>query len=242
MTTVLITGANRGIGLALTKHYAGEGADVIACCRTPDKAGALNDFAATSGGRVRVLPLEVADDASIAALKRAVGDQPIDILINNAGILGSETQSCDEIDVEGWMKSLRVNALGPVLIAQALRDNVRKSAQKKIVAISSDAGSNAFDCYQGGAAGRNRYAYRASKAALNSGMIGLARDWKADGVLVLMLNPGFVQTDMPGPRALASPLSITAETSARGISTRIAELTPITSGSFRDYGGQFIPW
>src|SRR5262249_34983320 len=154
------------------------------------------------------------------------GDQPIDILVNNAGILGPEPQTADHINVEGWLTTMRVNALGPVLVAQALRDNLRRSSQKKLVAISSDAGSTSFDCYLGNAAGGSRYAYRASKAALNNGMRGLARDWAVDGVLVGILNPGFVRTDMTGPRGAASPISISPEESARCLVRRIAELTP----------------
>lgn len=242
MTTVLITGANRGIGLALARQYAADGAEVIACSRDPGRAGALKELAAASGGRVRIMQLEVADDASIASLKRTLGDQPIDILINNAGITGPEPQSADSIDAGGWLTTLRVNALAPILIAQALHDNLNRGTEKKLVAISSDAGANSFDCYYGSPAGRHRYAYRASKAALNSGMRGLARDWAADGVLVGILNPGWVRTDMGGPRAAASSASISPEESARGIIRRIAELTSATSGAFRDYGGVTIAW
>lgn len=242
MTTVLITGANRGIGLALTQQYAAEGAEVIACCREPARADALKELAAASGRRVRIIQLEVANDASIASLKGALGDQPIDILINNAGIIGPEPQSADQIDANGWMTTLRVNALAPILIALALRDNLRRSSEKKLVAISSDAGSNSFDCYYGSVTGRNRYSYRASKAALNNGMRGLARDWAADGVLVGILNPGFVRTEMTGARAVDHPASISPEDSARGIIRRIAELSPASSGAFRDYGGVTIAW
>ncbi|WP_027515773.1 SDR family oxidoreductase [Bradyrhizobium sp. WSM1417] len=242
MTTVLITGANRGIGLALARQYATDRADVIGCCREPARADALKDLAAASEGRVRVMQLDVSNEASIASLERALSYQPIDILINNAGIVGPEAQSADSIDVEGWMTTLRVNALAPILIAQALRDNLRRGFEKKLVAISSDAGSTSIDSYGGSALGRNRYAYRASKAALNNGMRGLARDWANDGVLVRILNPGFVQTDMTGARATGSTASISPEDSARGIIRRIAELAPDTSGSFLDCLGQVVPW
>lgn len=242
MTTVLITGASRGIGLALARQYAADHADVIGCCREPARADALKGLAAASGGHVRIMQLDVPDEASIASLKRALSDQPIDILINNAGIVGPDIQSADRIDVEGWMTTLRVNALAPILIAQALRDNLRRGSEKKLVAISSDAGSASIDCYGGSALGRNRYAYRASKAALNNGMRGLARDWANDGVLVAILNPGFVRTDMTGARAAHSSASISSEDSAHGIIRRIAELAPDTSGSFQDYRGEAIPW
>ncbi|MDA9503999.1 hypothetical protein XI09_04235 [Bradyrhizobium sp. CCBAU 11386] len=242
MTTVLITGAGRGIGLALSRHYAADGANVIGCCREPARADALKDLAAVSRGRVRILQLDVSDEASIRSLKRALNEQPIDILINNAGIVGPATQSADCIDAEGWITTLRVNALAPILIAQALRDNLRRSSEKKLVAISSDAGSNSVDCYRGSALSRNRYAYRASKAALNNGMHRLARDWADDGVLVGIVNPGFVRTDMTGASAAASSASISPEDSARGIIQRIAELTSDTSGAFQDYRGEPMQW
>lgn len=242
MTTVLITGASRGIGLAIARQYAADRADVIGCCREPAVANALKDLAVVSGGRVQIMQLDVSDETSIASLKRALNEQPIDILINNAGILGPETQSDDDIDAEGWITTLRVNALAPILIAQALRDNLRRSSEKKLVAISSEAGSTSMDCYRGSALGRNRYAYRASKAALNNGMHRLARDWASDGVLVGILSPGFVRTDMAGARAAASSVSISPEDSARGIIRRIAELTSDTSGAFQDYRGESLPW
>lgn len=241
MTTVLITGANRGVGLALARQYATDGAEVIACCREPAKADALKELAAASGSRARILPLDVADETSIASLKRALSDQPIDVLINNAGILGPEVQSATRIDAEGWMRTLRVNALAPILVAQALRDNLRRSSEKRLVAITSGYGSVSID-WPSTVPAHERYAYRASKAALNSGMRALSRDWAIDGVLVGILDPGWVRTDMGGPRAAASSASISPEESARSIIRRTAGLTPATSGTFQDPKGEAIPW
>lgn len=243
MTTVLITGANRGLGLALARLYVAEDAEVIACCRVPEKADALKELAASPIGRVRIMQLDVADEASIASLKRALGDEPIDILINNAGINGTpKAQSADCIDAEGWLTTLRVNALSPVLIAQALRANLRSGSEKKLVAISSDLGSTSVDYGSTSSVRSERYAYRASKAALNNSMRALSRDWAGDGVLVAILNPGFVRTDMTGARGAASPAAISAEESARGLIRRIAELVPANSGAFRDYRGETIAW
>lgn len=241
MTTVLITGANRGIGLALARLYAADEADVIACCRDAARADALEELAA-SCGRVRMVELDVADQASIARLKRDLGDQPIDILINNAGIIGPTDQSADCIEADGWMTTLRVNALAPMLIAQALRENLRRSSGKRLVAISSGLGSTSIG-YDGAASAYiNRYAYRASKAALNNSMRGLSREWSGDGVLVAILAPGLVLTDMGGTHAAASGYAISPEESARGLIRRIAELTPTTSGSFQNYRGEQIAW
>lgn len=231
MTTVLITGANRGIGLALTRQYAGDGAGVIACCRDPARANSLRELAESPDGRIRIMPLDVVDEDAIASLKRALGDQPIDILINNAGISVPSARSADRIDTEIWMTTLRVNALAPMLIAFALRDNLRRSNEKKLVAISSISGSTST-------AGGGSYAYRASKAALNNGMRGLSRDWAADGILVGILNPGWVQTDMVDGQTAY----ISAEECARGLIRRIAELSPVTSGVFQDYRGVVSRW
>jgi NAD(P)-dependent dehydrogenase (short-subunit alcohol dehydrogenase family) len=242
MTTVLITGANRGIGLALVRQFAAQGANVIACCREPGKADALKALAASSA-KVRIVLLEVGDEASIANLTRELGDQPIDIVINNAGINGTpRPQSADALDADNWMYTMRINALCPMLISHSLRENLKRGTQKKLVSISSDMASTGVDYGATSLVKSERYAYRASKAALNNGMKGLARDWAADGIQVLMVNPGFVQTDMTGARALASPASITAETSARNIVQRIAELTPQTSGAFLDHSGATLAW
>lgn len=231
MTTVLITGTNRGVGLALTRLYAADGAEVIACCRSPESADALNQLTAACNRRVQIMQLDVADETSIASLKHALGDRPIDIVINNAGMSDPSARSPDRIDTEIWMKTLRVNALGPMLVAYALRDNLRRGSEKKLAAISSNFGSTS-------SAGGGSYAYRASKAALNNGMRGLSRDWACDGILVAILHPGWVRTAMGGGEVAA----VSAEESASGLSRRIAELTPATSGSFQDYRGSPIRW
>lgn len=228
MSMVLITGAARGIGLALAQQYAAEGADVIACCRDPARAAALKELVESSGGRVRIMKLDVTDEAAVASLKRTLGDEPIDILINNAGVAGL---SNDKIEPEGWMTTMRVNALAPMLIAQSLRENLKRSSEKKLVAITSIMGSTS-------AAGGRKYAYRASKAALNNGMRGLSRDWAGDEILVGLLNPGWVKTEMGGGEtAYISPGEC-----ARGLVRRIAELTPATSGVFQDYRGVVSRW
>src|SRR5947208_1983965 len=127
MRTVLITGANRGVGLALATQYAADGAHVIACCRDPAKAESLKELATGSAGRVRIMQLEMGDEASIKALKRALRDEPIDVLLHNAAINGSpKPQTADEIDGENWIQCMRVNALGPMLLSQTLLENLKR--------------------------------------------------------------------------------------------------------------------
>lgn len=225
------------------RQYAVDESDVIACCREPAKADELQDFAESSGGRVRIVQLDVGGPTSITALKSTLGDAPIDIVINNAGINGTpKDQSAARIDPENWVTTMRVNALGPILISQALIDNLKRGSEKKLVAISSAYGSSGKYFGEGYASASNRYAYRASKAALNNGMRGLARDWADDGVLVGILDPGFVRTGMAGESALGSSSSISPDESARGIKDRIRLLGPETSGVFQRFWGEPIPW
>lgn len=231
MATVLITGANRGIGFALAQQYAAEGMQVIACCRNPANADSLKGLKESSGGRVRILPLNVADEASIATLKVTLGDEPLDILINNAGIGSGGLASTGLIDTKLWLDHTRVHTLAPILIAQTFQTNLKRSTQKKLVSISSATGSIANN--RGGG-----YSYRASKAALNSCMRGLSRDWYNDGIIVGLFDPGWVATDMTA----GQPAYISTEESARGLIARISELTLATSGSFQDYRGTRIRW
>ena len=230
MTTVLVTGANRGIGLEFVRQYAADGAEVIACCRDPAGAAELQAVADASGGRVRPVQLDVASAGDIAALKAALTGRPLDIVINNAGISGPPRQSADDIDVEGWLEAFRVNTVAPVAVAQALHENLKAGAQKKLVAITSQLGSTTNN-------GGQRYAYRSSKAALNNAMRGLSRDWAGDGIAVGIFHPGWVKTDMGGQAAPVTP-----EQSVTGLRQRIAELGRENSGAYRDYAGQALPW
>ena len=230
MPTVLVTGANRGIGLEFVRQYAADGAEVIACCRDPASAKALQALADAPGGRVRLMQLDVASAADLAALKTALAGQPIDIVINNAGISGPRRQSSHDIDLEGWLETFRVNTVAPVAVSQALHANLKAGAGKKLAAITSGLGSTAGNSGQ-------RYAYRSSKAALNNAMVGLSRDWAGDGITVGIFHPGWVSTDMGGASAPVTP-----EASVKGLRQRIAELGPANSGAYRDYAGHEIAW
>jgi len=224
MTTVLVTGANRGIGLEFVRQYRDEGATVIACCRAQAKAAALK------GLGVRVMELELRDPAAPARLAAALKDEAIDILINNAGIFGPQRQSASDSDFEGFVETFRVNSLAPLMVAQALRANLMAGRDKKLIVLTSKMGSIADS--SGGT-----LAYRASKAALNMIFHGVAREWAADGIAVGIFHPGWVQTDMGGPDAL-----IGVEKSVQGLKRRIAELNLQASGHFLDYKGQEIGW
>jgi NAD(P)-dependent dehydrogenase (short-subunit alcohol dehydrogenase family) len=224
MTTVLITGANRGLGLEFTRQYKAEGAEVFACCRHPAHADSLN------GLGVRVMELDVADPASIAAAAGTLKGVAIDIFISNAGIWGPQAQSADNCDPEAVMETLRVNAVAPFRLARAFKPNLLAGAGRKLAVLTSKMGS--ISDSSGG-----EIAYRASKAALNMIMHAVAKEWARDGILVGIFHPGWVKTDMGGPNA---PLD--AKTSVAGLRARIAELSARTSGRFRDYSGKEIGW
>lgn len=224
MTTVLITGANRGLGLEFCRQYKQEGADVIACCRRPEKAAAL----AALG--VRIEELNVTDSASIVRLADALKNTPIDILISNAGIWGPEQQGAADCPPEAMIDVFTVNTVAPLMLARALKPNLIAGHGKKLVVLTSKMGS--ISDSSGGVV-----AYRASKAALNIVMHGLAKEWAREGLLVGVLHPGWVRTDMGGPNA---PLDAVA--SIAGLKQRIAELNAATSGRFIDYAGKEIGW
>ncbi len=229
MTTVLITGANRGIGLEFARQYAADGAEIIACCREPAKADALNALAKSSPN-VRIAALDVTNSNSIAALAQDLKGTPIDILINNAGVGGPRERAQGIIPAETWLKIFAVNSVAPVAVAIALHGNLMAGKDKKLVTITSQLGSIAN--HGGGA-----YPYHASKAAVNSFMRGLAREWARDGISVGIFHPGWVQTDMGGTNAPVTPPQ-----SVSGLRAQIAKLSLPNSGTFRDYTGKEIAW
>jgi NAD(P)-dependent dehydrogenase (short-subunit alcohol dehydrogenase family) len=226
MPTVLITGANRGIGLELTRQYAADGWSVIACCRKPKEAKAL----LAVKGEVELRPLDVSKPASIAKLKAALANRPIDVLLNNAGIYG-QRGGFGKTDAKDFLATVQVNTLAPLLVSEALLGNLTRGAQKKIASITSKMGSI------GDGPGGGGYAYRASKTALNMVMANAAAELKGKGIMTVVLHPGWVQTDMGGRNA---PVKI--PDSAAGIRKVIAGLTPATSGRFYNYDGAPLPW
>ncbi|OEY65374.1 SDR family oxidoreductase [Marinobacter sp. X15-166B] len=217
---VVITGANRGIGLELARHYAGAGSDVIGVCRE-----ASADLKAVAARVVE--GVDVTRDAGIEAMTAALATQRIDLLINNAGLLQDE--QLGSIDFDSIRQQMEINAYAPLRVAQALLANI--PAGGKIANITSRMGSIA-DNDSGG-----RYGYRASKAALNAFAKSLAIDLKPNGIAVAVLHPGFVKTRMVNFGGLISP-----EESARGLAARIAELNLDNTGSFWHQNGELLPW
>ena len=226
MATVLITGANRGIGLELTRQYAAAGWDVIACCRKPKEATALLKVK----GKIELKTLDVTKPASIKKLAADLKGRAIDVLLNNAGILGHRV-GFGKADAKEFLSIIQVNALGPLLMTEAFWGHVKRSKEKKIVAITSGMGSIASGANGGS------YAYRSSKAALNMVMANAALDLKEKGLSLAVISPGWVQTDMGGKGA---PLKV--GDSAAGIIKVIDGLTLESSGSFFNYNGDKLPW
>lgn len=239
MPTILITGANRGLGLEFVRQYAADGARVIACCRAPAAAEALNKLAADHS-QVTVEELDVIRPASIAALAGRLQGGALDVFINNAGVLtgsttgasvaGDPSQTFGTLDSDAWDYVLRINTIAPIMLAEAFSPHVAASGQGKIINISSSMGSLAR--------GQSGFtAYRSSKAALNSAMLSIAVPLAKLGITIANLHPGWVQTDMGGQGA-----DITPEESISGMRKVIAALTLKDTGRFLDYTGAIVPW
>ncbi len=230
MPTVLITGANRGIGLALARGYAAEGWRVYACCRHPDKAKDLKALKEASGERVAIHRLDVTDGLKVANLARELAEEAIDLLINNAGISGPKN-GFGETDYDRWQPVLAVNTFAPLRMAERFVEQVARSEGKLIVNISSKMGSI------GANAGSNSIVYRASKAALNQVSKCLAMALAPRGITVILFHPGWVSSDMGGSKAPVTP-----EDSAAGIRAVIAGVTAADNGRFFNYDGEELPW
>jgi len=224
----VITGANRGIGLELARQVAARGDFVEAGARDPGAAAGLQVIAEREPARVRVHTCDVASDTSVRAFAAAVGDVAVDVLINNAGVKGKR-QPLAELDFEDAIRTIDTNALGAVRVTRALLPNLFRGEGKRVAHISSGLGSIA-DNTTGDA-----YAYRMSKAALNMASRSMAVDLRGEGIISVVLNPGWVKTDMGGPSA---PTEV--EESVRRMLGIINGLTLEQSGSFIDYRGHTI--
>jgi NAD(P)-dependent dehydrogenase (short-subunit alcohol dehydrogenase family) len=227
MPTVLLTGANRGLGLEFARQYAGRGWRVLACCRDPEKASELNAVP----GDVAVHRLDVRDLDGVAALARELRGTAIDVLLNNAGVYGPNRMHLGRIDYAAWADVLAVNVLGPTRLIECFVDHVAASAKKLVACVSSQMGSM----------GRNttgrHYLYRSSKAALNAIVKSLAIDLRDRGVTLITLHPGWVKTDMGGADA-----DLPIPDSVRDVIALLERVTLADSGRFLNHDGSEIPW
>jgi NAD(P)-dependent dehydrogenase (short-subunit alcohol dehydrogenase family) len=230
MPSILITGANRGLGLEFAKQYAEAGYRVFATAREPKRAEALLSLA-KKHTTLSVHALAPTEPDSIASLVRELNGQPLDILLNNAGTMGPKQQSLGRIDPAGMLDTFKTNSIAPLIMAEAFLDNVAKSQRKLIAALTSGMASIADS-------GGGSYAYRASKAALNMSYRNLALDLNQRSIIVVVINPGWVQTDMGGAAAPLEPRQ-----SIAGMREVFDGLTLADSGKFLDYRpGKTWPW
>jgi NAD(P)-dependent dehydrogenase (short-subunit alcohol dehydrogenase family) len=230
LSNVVITGANRGIGLALASLYAGRGATVFACCRTPSNAKALQALAESA--TVRVLPLDVRDAASVATLASTLADAPVDILINNAGVSGGsvEEQTATRMDFAAWADAFDTNTMGPARVLQALLPHLKRAKNAKVMSVTSQLGALSLDLALA-------FGYSSSKAALNKFMRLAAGELSRDGIAVGLVHPGWVKTDMGGAGAHITPAE-----SATGIANVVDHLSLENTGGFWKWNGSAHDW
>lgn len=226
----LVTGANRGLGLEFTRRFAARGDTVLATSRDPSSSPDLEALASANPDRVRPLQLDVTSAESVAGLTAALGDESIDVLLNNAGHMGPYT-GIENLDWENMDRCFRINVMGPLRVIQAVLGNLRRSRVRHIVNMSSKMGS-ITDNTSGGA-----YAYRMSKAALNMANKSLSNDLADEGFVCIVMHPGWVRTRMGGPSGV-----IDVETSVSNMIERIDELGPEHNGSFVEWSGGTVPW
>lgn len=225
MKNILITGANRGIGLKFAEILSANN-NIYATARDITKADDLEKLDNTE-----LLELDLLDKDSIKSFCSELKDIPLDIIINNAGIFQDEQMEETILDPELWLDEIMINAIGPVVLSQKLKENIMSGNDKKIIFISSQMGS-IDDNYSGG-----YYFYRTSKSALNSAAKSLSIDWKADGISVLMLHPGWVRTDMGGSNA-----KLDIDTSVSKMLDVINSLDMSKTGAFLNYEGKKLEW
>lgn len=228
MANVAITGAGRGIALELTKQHVEAGDRVFALVRNPEGAADLNALAAASGGLLTVHQMDVGDDASVKAGASSTGSEGIDILYNVAGIAGPMAPELDTADWGAWNEALNIMVMGPLRVMQAFLPRLGDGA--KVMNISSQLAASTWP-YGG------FYAYSAAKAGLNRMMRSVAIDVKDRGIVIGLIHPGWVQTDMGGPGADITPVE-----SASGIKATAESWTLDESGDFKKWNGETHAW
>ena len=228
MPSTLITGANRGLGFEFARQYLADGWQVYAACRDPASASELRRLAED---KLRILAMDLTDPASIRAAATELDGQAIDLLLNNAGIIGPRGQTIGNIDYEAWAEVLAVNTMGPMRVSEAFVEHVASSERKLIVTLTSGMGSIA-DNTSGGS-----IVYRSSKAAVNMVVRSLAIDLAPRGITCVVVNPGWVRTNMGGPNASLEPAE-----SISALRRLIATFGPEQSGKFFNHTGREYPW
>ncbi len=235
MPTVLITGANRGLGLEFVRQYLGDGWDVIACCRSPESSAELSDLAQ---GSLDIRQLDVTDFEAVDALASELSGRAIDVLINNAGIMGAfpleenlSRQEFGSVDYDHWAEIERINTFAPVKLAEAFVEHLAASEQKKLVNISTSVASMST-------MNAPAIAYSASKTALNRAMTIIADPLKERGISVALLCPGYAKTRMD----FAGYATVDPADSIKGMRKVIANFTLEASGSFVRFDGEAIGW
>ena len=231
MATVLVTGSARGIGYELVRQYAEAGNRVFATCRSPEKSDKLRAVAEASHGLVTIHRMDVSNMDSVRKAAAEIGDAPIDIVINNAGVWGGLAgQVLESIDYNNWYYEFSTMAMGPMRVVQNFLKNVLAGKEKKIVTVTSQTSAHSYKKVAG-------YAYSSSKAASNRVMTMLARDLHDRGVAVYLMHPGWVKTEMAGPVADIEP-----HESAAGIIGVVGAATLADTGKFLKWDGGIHEW
>jgi NAD(P)-dependent dehydrogenase (short-subunit alcohol dehydrogenase family) len=231
MPAILITGANRGLGLEFARQYSGEAWQVFAACRNPSSANHLQELKKAPNHRLTILPIDVTDLASVVAAAKELAGTAIDLLVNNAGIAGPSNQTTGRVDYRAWAHVLDVNTMGPLRLIESFADHLARSDRRLVVTMTSGMGSLA-DNTSGGS-----IAYRTSKAAVNMVTRSAAIDLASRRITCIVVNPGWVKTDMGGPGARLTP-----EESVAALRRLIANLTLEDSGKFFNWDGREYPW
>jgi NAD(P)-dependent dehydrogenase (short-subunit alcohol dehydrogenase family) len=223
-STILITGANRGIGLEIARQFAADGWKVFGTARDEARTGPLRETGA------EVLPLEATDPASLARLATTLAGQPIDVLIANAGIAVNLEATAAEVTRADFLATVRTNTVAPFALATALKANVLASRRRVVAAMSSlmsSVGANDWG---------TQFGYRASKTALNASWRALAAEWSAEGITCFLLRPGMVATDMTGGKGLDVAVSVA------GMKRVIEGASLPDAGRIISYDGADVPW
>ena len=230
MPIALITGANRGLGFEFVRQYLGDGWRVFAACRDPASASKLQQLAKGADGRLNIIAMDMTDLRSVKTAAAQLKDIVIDLVINCAGITGISGQKVGRVDYESWAHVLDVNTMGPLRVVESFTDQVARSERRLVVTITSGMGS-LRDNTTGGS-----IAYRSSKAAVNMVMRSAAIDLAPQRITCVVINPGWVKTDMGGPSATLTP-----QESVSAMRRLIEKLGPDQSGKFFHYDGNEYP-